>query len=136
MQKLQWLGIFDDLPIRLPEASPARILLDLLEEKWQLQPSDKDLVIMIHEINYQLNGKKRTLISSLADKGLDAENTALSKLVGLPMAMIVKLLLTNKLQLAGTHLPIMPEVYEPVLNELERDYGVLFNESDSENGGI
>lgn len=127
IQKMAWLGIFDHRPIRLEKASPAQILLDLLEEKWKLQPDDKDMVVMLHHFIYKLAGKKYSLTSSMVLHGEDAARTALSKTVGLPMAMFIKLLLTDKIDLRGVHIPNQKQVYEPILEEL-KEYGICFLE--------
>ena len=43
----------------------------------------------------------------------------MAKTVGLPLGIAAKLILENKIQLTGLHIPIIPEIYEPVLKELE-----------------
>ena len=49
-QKLLWLGLFDDTIIGIKNASPAKILQEILEDKWALGSSDKDMIIMQHPI--------------------------------------------------------------------------------------
>ena len=51
----------------------------------------------------------------------------MSKTVGLPLAIAAKLVLTGKLNLKGIHIPTHKNIYEPVLNELEK-YGIVFSE--------
>ena len=46
MKKLKWIGIFEEKKIGLKSATPAQILQKLLEEKWQLDPDDKDMIVM------------------------------------------------------------------------------------------
>ncbi len=62
-------------------------------------------------------------------KGNDGTDTAMSRLVGLPLCFFVKLLLLGKISTTGVNIPTMPEVYEPVMQELE-DYGVKFTEQE------
>jgi len=50
MQKLLWLELLDNRSIELTDATPAQILQDLLEEKWALQPEDKDLIVMMAKL--------------------------------------------------------------------------------------
>ena len=38
MDRLRWLGIFENTKIGVPGLTPARILQKILEEKWQLEP--------------------------------------------------------------------------------------------------
>ena len=123
MKNLVWLGLFRKKKIRLRDATPALILERLLLEKWQLSPEDKDLIVMQHQIDYELGGKRYRDISNLTMKGNDAQDTAMARLVGLPMGIFVRLISEGKIQSTGVHIPTMREVYEPVLREME-EYGM------------
>jgi saccharopine dehydrogenase-like NADP-dependent oxidoreductase len=125
--QIQWLGFFENQPIALTEGTPAEILLSLLLEKWKLEDEDKDMVIMQHEFHYILKNKKYFRTSTLVVKGEDDENTAMAKLVGLPMAILVRLLIQGKIALRGVHIPVQKEIYTPVLKELAA-CGVVFVE--------
>jgi saccharopine dehydrogenase-like NADP-dependent oxidoreductase len=129
MQKLEWLGLFSKRRIKVQNATPALILENLLLEKWALQPNDRDMVIMQHVFEYELNRKRRKLTSTLVMKGQDSEQTAMSKLVGLPLGIFVKLLMQGKISTTGVNIPTMPEVYEPVMAELET-FGIKFEEKE------
>ncbi|MFN7116523.1 MAG: saccharopine dehydrogenase family protein [Saprospiraceae bacterium] len=125
MEKLEWLGLFRKKKIKLPNATPAQILEDLLVDKWQLKPKDKDLVVMQHEFEYELNREKKVLKSTLVMKGENEIETAMSKSVGLPLGIFVKLVMQGKITSSGVHIPVTKEVYEPVLQELE-EYDIVF----------
>ncbi len=127
MQKLEWLGLFSKRRIKVNNATPSLILENLLLEKWSLQPNDKDMVIMQHVFEYEQNRRKRKLTSTLVIKGQNSADTAMSKLVGLPLGIFVKLLMLGKISTTGVSIPTMPEVYEPIMKELE-EYGVKFAE--------
>ena len=129
MKKLDWLGLFRKKKINLDHATPALILQNLLLKKWQLKPTDKDMVIMQHEFEYELSGEKRELMSTLVLKGDDRVNTAMAKLVGLPLGIFVKLVMQGKITSTGVQIPVMKEVYEPVLEELQQ-FGVIFKENE------
>lgn len=129
MQKLEWLGLFSKRRIKVQNATPALILENLLLEKWSLEPDEKDMVIMQHVFEYELQRKKRKLTSTLVMKGENGYETAMSRLVGLPLGIFVKLLMLGKISTTGVNIPTMPEVYEPVMKELE-DYGVRFIEQE------
>jgi saccharopine dehydrogenase-like NADP-dependent oxidoreductase len=60
-------------------------------------------------------------------KGDDAEHTAMSKTVGLPLAIAVKNFLTGKFSLTGVQIPTNKLIYEPLLSELE-EHGISFQE--------
>ena len=127
MSKLDWLGLFSRKRLRLKNASPAYILEQLLLEKWKLKEAEKDMVIMQHEFDYTVNGKSKSLVSSLVLHGEDHIHTAMAKTVGLPLGIFVKLVMLGKIQATGVNIPVMEEVYEPVLQELEQ-FGVVFHE--------
>jgi len=129
MKKLEWLGLFSKKRINLPNATPALILEHLLLEKWKLQPEDKDMILMQHQFEYEMNGKKHLLTSTLIMKGAGSHDTAMARLVGLPMGIFVKLVLQGRITQKGVNIPVMKEVYAPVLEEL-KDYGVEFVEKD------
>lgn len=129
IQKLEWLGLFSKRRIKVKDATPALILEHLLLEKWALKPNDLDMVIMQHVFEYDLNRRKHKLTSTLTMKGLNGEETAMSRLVGLPLGIFVKLLMQEKISPTGVNIPTMPEVYEPIMAELA-DYGVKFIEQE------
>jgi saccharopine dehydrogenase (NADP+, L-glutamate forming) len=123
MKRLAWLGLFTKKKIQLRDATPALILENLLLDKWKLSPEDKDLIVMQHQIDYELGGKTYRDISNLTMIGQGATETAMSRLVGLPMGIFVRLISQEKIKSTGVHIPTMKEVYEPVLKEM-REYGM------------
>jgi saccharopine dehydrogenase-like NADP-dependent oxidoreductase len=118
MTKLKWLGIFSNEKIAM-NGTPAQIIQKLITEKWKLKPEDKDMIVMQHQFEYDLNGKPGKTISSLVVKGEDQQNTAMAKTVGLPLAIAATLILQNKLKIKGVKIPTEPEIYQPVLAELK-----------------
>ncbi len=128
MKKIAWLGLLEEKPIELENATPAQILQQCLEDKWKLDKEDKDMIVMLHEFEYELEGKQEKLVSSLVILGEDSRNTAMAKGVGLPLAIATKLLLTGKLERRGVCYPTTPDIYEPVLEELSQ-LGINFTES-------
>ncbi|PKQ61399.1 saccharopine dehydrogenase [Labilibaculum filiforme] len=131
MSKLKWLGVFSDELIGLKNATPAMILQKLLEQKWALEPTDRDLLVMQHLFDFELNGVKKRITSSMSYEGTDRENTAMSYTVGTPLAIATKLLAKDKIQLKGVHIPTLPELYKPILSELE-NLGIRFIEEEIE----
>jgi saccharopine dehydrogenase (NADP+, L-glutamate forming) len=119
LNKLKWLGIFDDVNVNMKEGSPAQILQKLLESKLSLESNDKDMIVMQHLFEYELLGENKLLKSSLVLKGKDDLNTAMSMTVGLPVAIAVELILNNKIKSRGVLIPTDKEIYDPVLKKLE-----------------
>lgn len=128
LKQLFYLGMDDEsTPINRGRCSAADVLQFALEQKLMLQPQDKDLVVMLHEIEYELEDSKQKTTSTLVLKGEDAVHTAMAKTVGLPLAIATKLILNGTLTCKGLHIPISPEIYQPVLKELE-EAGIRFQE--------
>jgi saccharopine dehydrogenase-like NADP-dependent oxidoreductase len=121
------LGLFENAPLPPGAQTSAKILQYLLEKNWKMKESDKDMILMLHEFEYELDNKKYFLRSSLVVKGENATRTAMAKTVGLPLGIAAKLILENKMSLHGLHIPIIPEIYKPVLEELASE-GIQFRE--------
>ena len=117
----------DERPISLPSATNAKLLQALLEDKWVMKPDDKDMIVMVHQITFEDAGEKKQLQSSLVYIGKDAEHTAMATTVGLPVAMVTKMILNGEVSRRGVLMPKYPEIYNPILAEL-REYGVEFKE--------
>jgi saccharopine dehydrogenase-like NADP-dependent oxidoreductase len=127
LEQINFLGLNDDEKIPFAISNSASLLQYLLEKKLLMKPHDKDMIIMLHEIEFSINEKNKKTRSYLIVKGENQVHTAMAKTVGLPLAIAAKLILENKIQLTGLHIPVIPEIYEPVLKELALN-GIKFNE--------
>jgi saccharopine dehydrogenase-like NADP-dependent oxidoreductase len=127
MKQLFYLGLDDETLINKGLCSAADVLQVILEKKLALQPRDKDMIVMMHEIEFKAKGKKSNIKSTLVVKGTDNLHTAMAKTVGLPLGIAAKLILEEKIKEKGLHIPIKPTIYEPVLQELEKQ-GIIFHE--------
>jgi saccharopine dehydrogenase (NADP+, L-glutamate forming) len=127
-KRVKWLGLFTKEIIGIKNATPAQILQHLLQQKWFLEKTDLDMIVMKHEIAFELNNKKQKINSTLVVKGEDKTYTAMSKTVGLPMAIACKLILQNKIKAKGVQIPITAEFYKPILAELAKN-GIEFIEA-------
>jgi saccharopine dehydrogenase-like NADP-dependent oxidoreductase len=127
--QLNWLGRNDDETfINKGSISAMDVLQFALEKKLVLNATDKDMIVMLHEIEYQQSGKKYKVRSNLIVKGDDNLRTAMAKTVGLPLGIAAKLILQGKIKETGLHIPIIPSIYEPVLEELKQ-YDISFHEN-------
>jgi saccharopine dehydrogenase-like NADP-dependent oxidoreductase len=126
-EQINYLGLNEEEKVPVAISNSALLLQYLLEKKLVMKPDDKDMIIMLHEIEYSINGRDKKRRSCLIVKGEDQIHTAMAKTVGLPLGIAAKLILEKKIQLTGLHIPVIPEIYEPVLRELEVN-GIKFNE--------
>ncbi|WP_412559783.1 saccharopine dehydrogenase family protein [Winogradskyella sp. MIT101101] len=115
--------------VELDKATPAQILQKILMDSWSLDADDKDMIVMYHKFGYELNGEKHQIDSTMVALGEDQTYTAMSKTVGLPVAMATMAVLNGKITTPGVQIPISKEVYSPILEELE-PYGIKFNEKE------
>ena len=125
MNKLEYLGLFSDEKISLESASPAQILEEIIKVKWKLEPDDKDMIIMQHEFEYEKGGQEQKLISTFVMEGRDSVRTAMSKTVGLPLAIFARLVLTGEISAVEVTRPVNADVYKPILAEL-KNHGINF----------
>ena len=119
--------MFEDTKINLPEGTPAFILQQLLQQKWKLKKGELDMIVMYHEIEAIYADKTEKLTSTLVVKGETDVLTAMAKTVGLPMAIAAKHIMLGRIKLRGVVIPTLPELYNPILEELA-EYGVVFTE--------
>lgn len=127
MKQLEWLGLFRKKKINVRTATPALLLEKLLLNKWQLEPTDKDLVLNQLEFEYELEDKKHQLTATLRLEGTNSENTAMAKFVGLPIAIMAKKVMLGEINETGIHVAMQPAVYQPILQEL-MEHGIQYQE--------
>ena len=76
------------------------------------------MVVLVHELDVEYPDGDRAaerIRSTLVVEGEAGGFTAMSRTVGLPVAIAVKLLLRGELSLTGCLIPTHPSIYEPVL---------------------
>lgn len=125
---LAYLGFYSDEQIGDGVCTAADVLQTALERKLKLNPADRDMVIMQHELEHGSEGQRRKTVSTLVVKGDDSVHTAMARTVGLPLGIATSLILQGKIALTGLHIPIVPEIYNPVLAGLQQE-GIVFEES-------
>jgi saccharopine dehydrogenase (NADP+, L-glutamate forming) len=128
MRSLEWLGFFSDEKLEYSVTTPFEITSDRMISKMFLSDNERDMVIMQHIFlaSYP-DGKREVIRSSMLYFGTPATNTAIARTVALPAAIAVRMILENKIGLKGVHRPVLPEIYNPVLDEL-KTLGIEMNE--------
>lgn len=117
--------------VELKNATPAQIMEKILSEKWQLQPNDRDMIVMYHKFGYDMPGELETkqIDATMVCIGDDSIHTAMAKTVGLPVGIVALQILKGEITSPGVQMPIQKEVYDPVLKELET-FGIVFHEKE------
>ena len=129
-EQFDFLDLFEVKPIPATAKSSADILQYLLETRLVLNAKDKDMIVMLHEIEWRTGSAESGVKSLLVVKGDDSLRTAMAKTVGLPLGIAAKMILKKQIQLKGLHIPVLKEIYEPVLKELQ-SHGIRFSEEET-----
>jgi len=127
VKRLEWLGLFGNQPLPKDKNTPLDYLNVLTLEKMSLNEHDRDMVVMHHEFIAAYPTKKEYVTSTLIDYGVPDGDTSVARTVALPAAIAVKMILQEKITMTGVHIPVIPEIYNPILDELE-DIGIKFDE--------
>ncbi len=120
LDRLQWMGLFDDTPI--PTAgSHLDALSDLfLDKLGGFKAGEQDMIVMLHEFTAEYpDGKVEKITSTLLDYGIPNGDSSMARTVSLPVAIAVRMMLEGKITGTGVIIPTEPAVYNPILEELE-----------------
>jgi saccharopine dehydrogenase (NADP+, L-glutamate forming) len=118
--RLEWLGFFSDEPAEPAEAAPMDVLAARLARKCSYEEGERDMVALHHDVDVDYGAAGRQKVTStLLEFGIPAGDTAMARTVSLPAAIAARLILEGRIRLAGVHIPTVPEIYGPVLAELE-----------------
>ncbi|MCP4176728.1 MAG: saccharopine dehydrogenase [bacterium] len=126
INRLRWLGFFEDKQIAIDKGSNVDLLVDLMLKKMSYQSHEKDMAIIHDDIIADFSGKREKWSSTLVVNGIPEGDSAMARAVSLPVAIAAKFILEGKIKKRGSVLPIYPEIYNPVLMELE-ELGIKFN---------
>jgi saccharopine dehydrogenase-like NADP-dependent oxidoreductase len=120
MQSLDFLGFFSDDKLQYHETTPFEITSDRMIKKMFLSPVDRDMVVLQHIFlaSYP-DGNREVIKSSMIDFGSPLTNTSIARTVALPAAIAVKMILEKKIEVKGVCRPVIPQIYNPVLDELK-----------------
>jgi len=127
IKRLEWLGLFGDEPLPTDKNNPLDYLNVLTLQKMSMGQHERDMVVMHHEFIAEYPSKKEYVTSTLVDYGIPDGDTSVARTVALPAAIAVKMVLNKQITLTGVHIPVIPEIYNPILDELE-EIGITFKE--------
>lgn len=127
LEKIEWLGLLDDKKINLKSHSPLDILVDLLQSRLKYKEDQRDMIILHHIFIANMKGKKEKIESTLIDFGVVGGDSAMARTVSLPAAIATGLILDKKIDLTGVKIPVQKEIYQPVLEELQK-YNITFTD--------
>jgi saccharopine dehydrogenase-like NADP-dependent oxidoreductase len=120
IKKLDWLGFFADKPLAIESGSAFDLFAAILQEKLVFGQNEQDLLVQHHEFVAEYPDRTEKITSTMVDLGIPGGDSSMSRTVGLPAAIATRLIANGTIKLTGVHIPVIPEIYEPVLAELER----------------
>jgi saccharopine dehydrogenase-like NADP-dependent oxidoreductase len=137
LQAIKWLGLLDDSPMNRGVDSTFEVTSDLMISKMTLGNEERDMVALQHTFlaGYS-DGHKEVIRSRMLDYGSPSTDTSIARTVALPAAIGVEMILSGKITETGVHIPVIPEIYNPVLDQLEtlgirmvEEYGLPLTEN-------
>jgi saccharopine dehydrogenase (NADP+, L-glutamate forming) len=127
IKRFEWLGLFSDMLLPKDKNNPLDYLNTLTLQKMSMGEHERDMVVMHHEFIAEYPSKKEYVTSTLVDYGIPDGDTSVARTVALPAAIAVKMILKKEINMTGVHIPVIPEIYNPILDELE-EMGIKFDE--------
>jgi saccharopine dehydrogenase-like NADP-dependent oxidoreductase len=128
MKRFEWLGLLSRRPLDADSPlKPIDQLGSLMVDLMAYKAGEKDMVVQHHEFEIEVDGRQELRTSTLFDYGVPGGDSSMSRTVSLPAAMAAKLMLQGKIASKGVKIPVEPEIYEPILTELET-LGIKFVE--------
>jgi hypothetical protein len=106
-------------------------------ERMMLPAGERDMSVMLHVFVAEYpDGRKEVIKSKLLDYGIPGKDTSIARTVALPAACAVRMILDSEIEVTGVHIPVIPEIYNPIMLELENlgiemveEYGLPLNET-------
>lgn len=126
--RFEWAGMLSDRPIDTSHAAPLDLLLARLERLMRYEPGERDMIVLRHDITARFpDGRSEVHESTLTMHGTPWGDSAMAKSVAMPAAVAARLVLEGRIDSPGCSIPVTPEIYRPILSELEEE-GIRFDE--------
>jgi saccharopine dehydrogenase-like NADP-dependent oxidoreductase len=119
MSNLKWLGLLSDDALPAGINNLMDVLADNMLELMPYKPGERDMIVLYDVFYASYPDKIERTTSTLVDYGIPFGDSAMARTVSLPAAIAVNLILKGGIKTPGVHAPVIPEIYNPVLDELE-----------------
>jgi saccharopine dehydrogenase (NADP+, L-glutamate forming) len=120
LDNLEWLGLFSSKPLPIDSGGTIDVITATMLEKMPYEKGERDMLVLYHNFiaEYE-NGNKEEITSTMIDYGIPNGDSSMSRTVSLPVAIAVRMILEGRFSKPGVWIPVIPELYNPILNELE-----------------
>jgi saccharopine dehydrogenase (NADP+, L-glutamate forming)/spermidine synthase len=121
LDRFEWMGLFSDEKVPYERSAPIDVLGFQFQKKLQYKEGERDMLVMVHDFIADYGDYKEKITSTMIDYGLQDSGgvSSMSRTVGLPAAIGVRMILEGRITDTGVHIPVKKSIYEPVLKELE-----------------
>lgn len=122
----KWLGLFSKDAKVDENKSYIETLCALMQTKMNLNPGEKDCIIMFHRFKIQWSDRveyRNSCLIAIGEKG----RSAMSVVVGVPSGVAAQLVLDGVINKKGVIMPNTKDVYEPILELLAKE-GIVCKE--------
>jgi saccharopine dehydrogenase-like NADP-dependent oxidoreductase len=126
--RIEWLGLLSDEAIPAADNTYLDVLASRMLTKMGYAPGERDMLVMQHEFVAEYGDRTEKVTSTMIDYGIPGGDSSMSRLVGLPAAVAARMILQGEIDLTGVHVPMISEIYKPVLAELAT-MGISFQET-------
>jgi len=130
LEAMKFIGLLSDEPIEIESGSLMDMLADRMQKTLAYKPGERDMLLMRHDITFEYEGGKRKerVTAIMVDFGIPNGDSSMARTVSLPAAIGTRMLLEDKIRLRGVQIPVVADIYNPVLEELEK-MGIGFKET-------
>eukprot|EP01059_Diplonema_ambulator_P030293 TRINITY_DN512_c0_g1_i1.p1 TRINITY_DN512_c0_g1~~TRINITY_DN512_c0_g1_i1.p1 ORF type:complete len:446 (+),score=260.74 TRINITY_DN512_c0_g1_i1:50-1387(+) len=128
VKAMEWLGLFSDAKVTAKTRLDAVCALMLAKKEMEYAEGEKDMIVMKHTYVVEYEDRTEYLSTTMTSYGLDDGTTAMSRTVGLPVAIAARMVLEGRITLTGIQIPIIPDIYNPILEELANE-GIIFEDA-------
>jgi saccharopine dehydrogenase-like NADP-dependent oxidoreductase len=119
LDRLEWLGLFEDAPITLENPTYLDLLVDRMDQRLRFAEGERDMLVLYHEVDYRdADGAQRQTRATMVEYGIPKGDSAMARTVGLPAAYAICRILDGSITRRGVCIPVDRESYEPILADL------------------
>jgi saccharopine dehydrogenase-like NADP-dependent oxidoreductase len=131
LETIEWIGLNSAEPF-VSKTTMLDSFCELLQKKLKYETEERDMVVMQHEfVIKQRDGTMEKRSSSLIQYGEIGGFSAMARTVGYPVAIAAEMILDGDINHTGVLAPLMPTIYNPMLQRLESVAGIRFKETSS-----
>jgi len=129
IEALRYIGMLADEPIDAEKASMLDLMADCMARTLVYKEGERDMLLQRHDLTFTYPDERRDRVTAvMVDYGIPGGDSSMARTVSLPAAIGARMILEGKIRIRGVQIPIIPNIYEPVLDELEA-LGISFEET-------